>query len=316
MIRMILSRLVFSIATIVGVGLVLFLLTRSIADTPATIVLGVEATADEIVAFEERHGLDRPVLVQYSDWIASILLRGDFGRSFVTGRQATEEIARGLPVTLELVAAAFLIAVMLALPLGIVAAVYRGTWVDQAARIFGVAGLSIPGFWLGLLLVRFVSLELRLLPTGGFTPMGDGLVENLRTIILPAFALGVYQVAVISRMMRSSLLDVLSADYIRTATAMGLRRDKVLLYGLRNAMGPVISVAALSFGYTFGWALIIEQVFSIPGMSRSLLTAITQRDFVLVQGVVFVFTMIFIICNLSADILNAALNPRLRGATR
>jgi peptide/nickel transport system permease protein len=313
MLRMILSRFLYSAVTIIGVGLVLFLLTRSIGDSPAHVVLGIEATQDAILGFEKQHGLDRPVLVQYFDWISSILTRGDFGRSFVTGRQASDEIRRGLPVTLQLVVLAFFIALSAALPLGILAATHRGTWVDQVARILAVVGLSIPGFWLGLLLIRFISLELNLLPPGGYTPPSVGIGANLQTLILPAIALALYQIAMISRMMRSSLLDVLSQDYIRTATAMGLRRRKVLFYAVRNALGPVIPVAALSFGYTFGWALIIEQVFSIPGMSRSLLTAITQRDFILVQSIVFVFTLIFILCNLSADILNAALNPRLRG---
>lgn len=310
----VLARLVFSLATIFGVGLVLFLLTRSMGDTPATIVLGVDASREAVAEFEGRYGLDQPILLQYGQWVSGILLKGDFGRSFVTGREAAAEIARGLPVTLELVGLGFLFAIIVAIPLGVVAALFSGSWIDQAARVLAVVGLSVPGFWLALLLIRFVSLQMGLLPPGGFTPMEQGLWPHLRTVILPAFALGVFQIAVISRMMRSSLLDVLSADYVRTAVAMGLRRDKVLLYALRNALGPVISVAALCFGYTFGWALIIEQVFSIPGMSRSLLTAISQRDYVLVQAIVFVFTITFILCNLTADVINAALNPRIRGA--
>lgn len=312
MAKTILSRVAFSFATIFGVGLLLFVLTRSIGDTPANIVLGIEATPDAIASFEAQHGLDRSILAQYAGWVSSILTQGDFGRSFITNRSASQEILRGLPVTLELVVLAFIIAISIAIPLGTIAALHRGRWIDQVARVVGVVGLSIPGFWLGLLLVRFISLELKLLPPGGYVPLSEGLFANLRTVILPAFALGAYQIAVISRMMRSSILDVLSADYIRTATAMGLRRDEILRYAMRNALGPVISVAALSFGYTFGWALIIEQVFSIPGMSRSLLTAISQRDFVLVQAIIFVFTAIFIVCNLTADILNAVLDPRLR----
>lgn len=315
MLRMILSRALFSVATVVGVALVLFLLTRSMGDSPASIVLGADATFEAIAEFEARHGLDRPILVQYGDWLVRLVLRGDLGTSFVTGRQAADEVTRGLLVTLELVVLAFLFALAFAIPLGVLAAIHRGGWIDQLSRILAVAGLSVPGFWLGLLLIRFISLGMGWLPPGGFVPLADGIVDNLRTMILPAFALGVYQIAVISRMMRSSMLDVLSADHVRTARAMGLPGYKVLSYALRNALSPVISVAALSFGYTFGWALIIEQIFSIPGLSRSLLTAISQRDYVLVQAVVFVFTLIFILCNLLADMLNLALNPRLRGVS-
>jgi len=315
MLRMILSRALFSVATVVGVGLVLFLLTRSMGDSPASIVLGADATLEEIAAFEVRHGLDRPILVQYGDWLARLVLNTDLGTSFVTGRQAGDEVSRGLLVTMELVVLAFVFALAVAIPFGVLAALHRGRWIDQISRIIAVMGLSIPGFWLGLLLIRFMSLELGWLPPGGFVALSESITGNLRTMILPAFALGVYQIAVISRMMRSSMLDVLSADHVRTARAMGLPGYKVLLYALRNALGPVVSVAALSFGYTFGWALIIEQIFSIPGLSRSLLTAISQRDFVLVQAVVFVFTLTFILCNLAADLLNVALNPRLRGAS-
>lgn len=315
MLRMILSRALFSVATVVGVGLVLFLLTRSMGDSPASIVLGADATLEEIAAFEARYDLDRPILVQYGDWLTRLAFQGDLGTSFVTGRQAIDEVSRGLLVTLELVVLAFLFALAVAIPLGVLAALHRARWIDQLSRIIAVMGLSIPGFWLGLLLIRFVSLELGWLPPGGFVALTDSMAGNLRTMILPAFALGVYQIAVISRMMRSSMLDVLSADHVRTARAMGLPGYKVLLYALRNALGPVVSVAALSFGYTFGWALIIEQIFSIPGLSRSLLTAISQRDFVLVQAVVFVFTLTFILCNLVADLINVALNPRLRGTS-
>jgi peptide/nickel transport system permease protein len=312
MARAILSRVIQSIATLFGVCFILFLLTRSMGDTPASIVLGIDASPQAIAQFEAANGLDRPILVQYGSWVGSILLHGDFGRSFVTNRQAATEIERGLPVTLELISFAFAFALIVALPLGALAALYSGTLVDQAARVVGVVGLSIPGFWLALLLIRLVSLRLQLLPPGGLPPLFDDVWNNLRSAVLPSFALGVFQIAIISRMMRSSLMDVVSADYVRTAVAMGLRRHQILLYTLRNALGAVVSVAALCFGYTFGWALIIEQVFSIPGVSRALLTAISQRDYVLVQAIVFVFTLIFILCNLTADLLNLWLNPRLR----
>jgi len=314
MLRMLLDRLAFSILALLFVGLLLFVLTRGVPGSPARVALGLEATDTQIAQFEKDHGLDRPVVEQYIRWLGQLVLHGDFGRSFVTGRSMNALLTETLPITLELVLFAFAFAVAVALPIGVLSAVYEGTWIDHAARIFAVIGVSVPGFWLGLMLIRFPAVEFGWFPPGGFVPLSDGLVAHLQSIALPAFALGVYYIAILSRMTRSGLVETLGSEYVRTARALGLPRGRVLWYALKNALVPVVSVGAMSFGYMFGWALIVEYLFNIPGMSNALLTAVGQRDYFTMQAVVYVFTIIFIVSNLAADLLNRQLNPKLASA--
>ena len=311
MLRLLLDRLAFSVATLFGVGLCLFVLTRSIAGSPATIVLGTEATVQQIQQFNHDHGLDRPVLVQYWDWLRGVVGHFDFGHSLLTGQPVGPLVLSGMPMTFEIVGLAFVFAVLVALPLGIVSATWRGSAVDHLARVIAVAGVSVPGFWIGLMLIRYPAVELGWFPPGGFTPVSVGFGPNLLSVTLPAFALGIYYIAIMSRMTRSGLVDVSTRDYMRTARAMGLGRGRMLVYALKNALVPVVSVGAMSFGYMFGWALIVEYLFNIPDMSNALLTAINNRDFNVVQAIVFIFTLVFIFSNLVADMLNAWLNPKL-----
>ena len=314
MLRMLLDRLAFSILALLFVGLLLFVLTRGVPGSPARVALGLEATDTQIAQFEKDHGLDRPVVEQYIRWLDQLVLHGDFGRSFVTGRSMNALLTETLPITLELVLFAFAFAVAVALPIGVLSAVYEGTWIDHAGRIFAVIGVSVPGFWLGLMLIRFPAVEFGWFPPGGFVPLSDGLVAHLQSIVLPAFALGVYYIAILSRMTRSGLVETLGSEYVRTARALGLPRGRVLWYALKNALVPVVSVGAMSFGYMFGWALIVEYLFNIPGMSNALLTAVGQRDYFTMQAVVYVFTIVFIVSNLAADLLNRQLNPKLASA--
>lgn len=311
MLRLLIDRIMFSVATLLGVGLVLFVLTRSIAGSPATIVLGTEATPEQIRQFNHDHGLDLPVIVQYWHWLRDIVGRLDFGTSLLTGQKVAPTVLAGFPITFEIVGLAFLFAVAVALPLGIVSAVLRGSAADHIARLVAVLGVSVPGFWIGLMLIRYPAVEFGWFPPGGYTPLSEGLWPHVQSVVLPAFALGIYYIAILSRMTRSGLVDVSSRDYMRTARAMGLGRGRALAYALKNALTPVVSVGAMSFGYMFGWALIIEYLFNIPGISNALLTAISNRDFTMVQAIVFVFTLMFILSNLAADMLNAYLNPKL-----
>jgi peptide/nickel transport system permease protein len=314
MLRMLLDRLAFSILALLFVGLLLFVLTRGVPGSPARVALGLEATDTQIAQFEKDHGLDRPVVEQYIRWLDQLVLHGDFGRSFVTGRSMNALLTETLPITLELVLFAFAFAVAVALPIGVLSAVYEGTWIDHAGRILAVIGVSVPGFWLGLMLIRFPAVEFGWFPPGGFVPLSDGLLAHLQSIALPAFALGVYYIAILSRMTRSGLVETLGSEYVRTARALGLPRGRVLWYALKNALVPVVSVGAMSFGYMFGWALIVEYLFNIPGMSNALLTAVGQRDYFTMQAVVYVFTIVFIVSNLAADLLNRQLNPKLASA--
>ncbi len=314
MLRLLLDRILFAVATLLGVGLLLFLLTRSIAGSPATIVLGTDVTPEQIQQFNHDHGLDQPVLVQYWHWLQGVVDGLDFGKSMLTGQAVGPQILGAMPITFEIVGIAFVFAVLVALPLGILSATYRGRLIDHVARIVAVVGVSVPGFWIGLILIRFPAVEFGWFPPGGITPLSDGLWPHLQSIIMPAFTLGLYYIAILSRMTRSGLIEVSKLDYMRTARAMGLGRGLMLAYALKNALVPVVSVGAMSFGYMFGWALIIEYLFNIPGISNALLTAINNRDFNVVQAIVFVFTLVFIVSNLIADMLNAFLNPKLAHA--
>jgi peptide/nickel transport system permease protein len=314
MLSLLLRRAGFSLLSLLLVSCCLFMLTRAIPDSPARIVLGTDATGAQIDQFEHDHGLDRPVLVQYAAWLGHIVSEGDLGTSFITGRPVGADIIRTLPVTLELVVIAFMLACVVSVLAGTAQALLRETVVDYGIRLIAVLGVSMPGFWVALLLIYFLAVEQDWFPPGGFVPLSNGLAQHLNAIVLPTFCLAIFYMAVLSRMTRASLLDVLGLDYIRTARASGLPRRKVLTYALRNALVPVVTVAGMSFGYMFGWALIIEAVFNINGLSYALLTAIQQRDFALVQGVVMIFTAVFILANLASDLINGWLNPLLRAA--
>lgn len=311
---LLLRRAGFSLLSLLLVSACLFMLTRAIPDSPALIVLGQDATQAQVAQFEHDNGLDRPVIVQYVRWVGGIITRGDLGRSFISGRSVGGEISRTLPVTLELVVIAFSLACVVSLVAGTVSALLRDTAIDYGVRLVAVLGVSVPGFWLALLLIYFLAVEQDWFPPGGVIPLSAGLGAHLNAIVLPTFCLGIFYTAVLSRMTRSSLLEVLSLDYMRTARATGLSRRLVLIYALRNALVPVVTIAGMSFGYMFGLALIIETVFNINGLSHTLLTAIQQRDFALVQGVVMVFTFVFTLANLVADAANSWLNPRLAAA--
>jgi peptide/nickel transport system permease protein len=315
MLGLLLRRAGFSLLSLILVTSCLFILTRAIPDSPARIVLGQDASQAQMTQFEHDHGLDHPVTVQYAAWVEDLVLHGDLGKSFITGRAVGPDIAAALPVTLELVVVAFIFSCILSIVAGTISALLRDTVLDYGVRFVAVLGVSIPGFWLALVLIMAFAVDQDWFPPGGMEPWSAGWAAHLNSIVLPTFCLAIFYMAVLSRMTRSSMLEVLGQDYMRTARATGLARWRVLIYALRNALVPVVTVAGMSFGYMFGWALVIESVFNISGLSRALLTAIQQRDFVLVQGVVMVFTFIFILANLVADVTNAWLNPRMAAVT-
>jgi peptide/nickel transport system permease protein len=315
MLALLIRRAGFSLLSLVLVTSCLFILTRAIPDSPARIVLGQDVSQAQLSQFEHDHGLDRPVVVQYGDWLENLLVHGDLGRSFITGRPVGPDITATLPVTLELVVIAFVFSCVLSIIGGTLSALLRDTALDYGVRLVAVLGVSIPGFWLALVLIMALAVDRDWFPPGGVAPWSTGVAAHLNSIVLPVFCLAIFYLAVLSRMTRSSMLEVLGQDYMRTARATGLPGWRVLIYALKNALVPVVTVAGMSFGYMFGWALVIESVFNISGLSRALLTAIQQRDFVLVQGVVMVFTFIFILANLAADMTNVWLNPRMAAVT-
>lgn len=307
---LLIRRVVFSGAVLFIVSIALFTLVHLVPVSPARVVLGSEATVEQIKVFDHDHGLDQPILVQYWHWFSAVL-HGDFGKSYITNIPISGEIARSLPVTLEIVVLGFVFSVIAAVPLGLMSAFWKNSALDNVARVVSVVGVSIPGFWLGLLLISLCAIHFGWLPPGGYTPIHDGIVAHVKSVILPAFALGFYYIAILSRTTRASMVEVLAQDYVRTARAMGLSQLRIIGYVVKNGLAPVVSVAALSFGYMFGWALIIEQVFNIAGLSRDLLLAIQSRDYLTIEAIVLIITCFFLIANIVADLLYHALTPRL-----
>ncbi|HEY7623645.1 MAG TPA: ABC transporter permease [Candidatus Limnocylindria bacterium] len=315
MTRYLAQRLLGAIPTLVGVTLLTFLFIRLIPGDAIAARLGTSTalTPEQLASLRAYFGLDQPLLVQYWSWITS-LLRGDAGYSIRTGRPVFTEIAERLPATLELAAAAALIAIAIGIPLGLVSAVKPRSPVDVAARIGGLVGLSLPSFWLGTLIIVLFSLYLRWLPnTGGYVDFIRDPLANLKLLLFPAITLGLALAAATMRMTRSAMLDVLGADYIRTARAKGLRPGIVLRrHVLKNGLIVVVTLLGIQVGQLFGGAVVVEELFSVPGVGRMLLTAIVQRDYALVQGGVLAIAILFVAVNIVVDVLYGYLDPRIR----
>jgi len=305
-----LSKTASTVFVLLIVGALIFALTRLAPVSPAQVVLGFDASAAQVAAFEAQHGLDRGIVAQYGRWLADLPAHG-FGRSYVTNQSVNAEIAAKFPVTLEIVAVAFVLSVVGSMVLGCAAALYENSALDHAIRLFGVLALSMPGFWLGLLLIRQFSVELDWLPPYGITPLKDGLGAHLASLLLPALSIALYVAPAFMRLIRASMIEVLGSDYMRTARACGLKPARRLVYALRNALPPFLSMAAMSFGYMFGWAVVVELVFNIPGLSRAMLTAILQRDYPMIQAAVLVVTLVFVLANALADVALRLVNPRI-----
>jgi peptide/nickel transport system permease protein len=278
--------------------------------------MGTEASNPDnfakLEALREQMGLTKPIPVQYLSWIED-LARGDFGDSLRNKRPTFDLFMQKLPATLELMVGSMLFALFLALPLGILAAVKRGTTLDRAALGFVSAGLAIPGFWLGLTLILIFSVRLQWLPASGYVPFREDPVENIRRLILPSITLGTYLAASLMRFLRSDMIQVLGADYIRTARAKGLREKSVIMrHAMKNALIPVLTVAGLEVGALLGGAVIIEQVFGWSGVGWLTVQAIFDRDYPLVQTCVLFVTVGLILVNLVTDLAYGLLNPRMR----
>jgi peptide/nickel transport system permease protein len=307
------ARRVLAIVPVVfGISVLVFLLVHLIPGDVAQILLGTQATDQQIETLRRTFGLDRPLPIQYLDWLSHVL-RGDFGVSFRTNRPVLPDLVSRFGVTLQLTLVSMLVALLVAIPLGVASAANRGRGSDAVARVLALLGLSIPNFWLGTLLILFVSLVLHWLPPVGFVSLLDNPWQAIQTLILPSVALGTAVAAFIMRLVRSSLLEVLRQDYVRTARAKGLR-DRTVLYrhALKNAFIPVLTVIGVQVGYLLGGAVIIESIFSLPGMGRFLLDSISNRDYSIVQGGVLFIALIFSLVNLSVDLLYGWLDPRIR----
>lgn len=305
-------RLVTLVPTLVFVSMLIFGLQQLLPGDPAQILAGEDQNPELIAQLRLKLHLDEPLPVQYGYWIAGVL-QGDLGESARTQQPVLELLLQKLPVTLELALLSMLIALLIGLPAGVISAVKRGTFWDHSATVLGLSGLSMPNFWLGILMILLFSVELGWLPASGYVSPFENLKDNLASMIMPAFVLGSGIAAVLMRHTRSSMLQVLAADYVRTARAKGLReRVVVMKHALRNALTPVITLGALELGTLLSGAVLTEQVFTIPGFGKLIIDSVFNRDYAVVQGVVLVTATAYILLNLLADMAYFVFNPRLR----
>ena len=297
--------------TLLVVSVITFLVLRIIPGDPAQLILGADSPGDSLRELQHELGTDRPLPVQYVSWLGSVL-RGELGVSLRHKRPVIDLIVERLPVTLSLAGLALLIAMAVGLPLGVEAARRRNTAADYAALAFSEIGQSVPSFWLGILMILAFSLQLGWLPSGGFIPWSESLWQAMRHLIMPSVALGLVLAATIVRMERSSVLEVLAEDYMRTARAKGLAETQVIYrHALANALIPTVTIVGLQVGTLLGGAIIVEQIFSLPGLGRLVLFAVFNRDWPLIQGLVFFLATLTIALNFLVDLSYAWLDPRI-----
>jgi peptide/nickel transport system permease protein len=307
-----LRRIALIVPTLFFVSVLIFGLQQLLPGDPALALAGENQDPAVVAYLHQKYHLDRPFPVRYALWIQAVL-HGDLGESIRLKRPVLDLIREKLPVTGELALLALVIALAVGVPAGIIAAVKHNTAVDYGATTAALCGLSIPNFWLGILMILLFSVEWGVLPASGFVSPGESLKQNLLTLVMPAFVLGNAIAAVMMRHTRSAMLQVLSADYIRTARAKGLGELRVILrHALHNALVPVVTLGALEFGQLLSGAVLTEQVFTIPGFGKLIVDAVFSRDYAVVQGVVLCTATAYIALNLFADIAYVLINPRLR----
>jgi peptide/nickel transport system permease protein len=309
--KFLLRRLVYVVPMLFVTTLVVFSLILIIPGDPALALLGDNATEEKLAQLRSQLGLDQPVLIQYGNWLANAV-QGDLGRSLFTGEYVSEAVFSRLGVTFQVVVTAMIISFVLGMFFAITSIIKPNSWLDYAARFFGTLGTAIPNFWLAMLLVVLFSVKLGWLPATGFTSVFEHPGSFLKSVILPAFCLGAFGAAQITRQLRSSLIEVLESDYIRTAYSKGLLLWPVIWkHGLRNALLPVVTTAGLLFGNMLGATVVIESVFAIPGMGQLAVHSILQRDFPMLQGVVLVMVVMVLVINFITDVIYGILDPRI-----
>ncbi len=308
----ILKRIAALIPVLLIVGLIGFTLLSLIPGDPAAVMLGPEASMEDIIALRSEMGLDLPAPVRLFRWYVR-LFQGDLGYSIFLYRPVLQAIIERLEPTMLLTFMALIIAGVLGITMGITAAIKRGTFIDQMVMSLSLLGLSIPSFWLALILIVFFALTLGLFPVAGYSPIEDGWWKTLHHLTLPAFTLGFIQSAFIARMTRSSMLEVLNQDYIRTAKAKGLGFYKVIVvHALRNAFIPIVTVMGLSLGGLMAGAIVVETVFALPGIGQLVLASISRRDYPMVQGILLFIASVYVLVNFLVDVLYVILDPRIK----
>jgi peptide/nickel transport system permease protein len=304
--RYIARRLILLFPVVFGISLLVFMVVHLAPGDPIKLKLGSNYEAEVADVYREKYGLDKPVPVQYVTWLGRVV-RGDFGVSFFTNEPVLKMIADRAPITIMLAVGTMLVALIIAIPLGILAAVHRNSWFDNVSRVLSMLGVSLPVFWLGLILIIIFALWIPIFPPGGTVDE-----YGLKAIVLPSITLGVAFAALITRMMRSTMIDVLGEDYVRTARAKGLTERMVQYrHAFKNAFIPVLTVVGLQFGTILGGAVLTETIFNLPGLGRLLVDSVTRRDFPVIQGGVLFISLIFVMANLLVDVLYGVLDPRI-----
>jgi peptide/nickel transport system permease protein len=305
-------RLAISAVTFLLITLIVFTGVRMIPGDPARVMAGTDADEAGLQEIRAKYGLNDPIPVQYVRWLA-LALRGDLGESIRTREPVVKTVAMKLPITMQLAAFALVIAIGIAIPAGIFSAIRRNTAWDLLANAVSLCGVSIPSFWLGIMLILFLSVRLHVLPASGFVPFFDDPLGNLQRMIMPAFVLGAALAAVLMRQTRNSMIEVLSANYIRTAYSKGLaERVVVFRHALRNGLIPIVTILGLQMGTLMGGAVVTEQIFVVPGFGRLIVEAVFTRDYPLVQGVVLITASAYVLINLLVDVSYSLMNPRIR----
>jgi peptide/nickel transport system permease protein len=306
------KRILSAIPVLLIVSIVIFLIIHITPGNPASVILGEEATPAQIAELEESLGLNLPIHQQYFSWIAGVF-QGDLGTSYFMRAPVTDAIANSIVPTISLAIFAQIIALFIAIPIGVLAANKRGSLTDSSMMVFALLGMSIPSFLLALLLVLLFGVQLGWLPVAGFRPLSEGLLIHLRYLILPAISLGAIQAALIARMTRSSMLEVLNMNYIKSARAKGVKNFRLILkHAFRNALLPILTVVGQTFGTLITGAVVTETIFNIPGIGQLIINSVERRDFAVIQGVVLFITVLYIFLNLIIDILYGMIDPRVR----
>lgn len=310
--RYIAKRLLWALPVLVGASFIAFILIHLSPSDPARLMLGERAPPEQIEQLRRDLGLNQPLYIQYGEFLFDAI-RGDLGRSIRTSQPVLEMILERLPYTIQLAVGSLIISLSVAIPTGIIGAMHKGDNIDQSGRIGALLGISIPNFWLGLILIVFVAVPLSQFPIFGMTLVTDNLVEGVLSTFLPSIALGTALAALVMRLLRGGMLDEIGKDYVQTARSYGIANDEIMyVHVLKNAALPTITVIGLQLGYLIGGSVIIETVFSIPGIGQLAIESIFAQDFPVIQGVVLLVAVGFILSNLVVDLLYALLDPRIR----
>jgi len=312
MIGYVFKRVLSLIPILFVVSLVIFFIIHLTPGDPASYILGVEATEEQVESLKDQMGLNAPIYLQYLTWIGGVL-QGDFGYSYIVNESVLNIIGNNIIPTMTLALLAQIVAIVLSIPLGILAAIKRGTFIDQTVMIISLLGMAIPSFLLALILVLIFAVTLGWLPVAGYQGIENGIWNHLKFLVLPAISLGTIQAALIARMSRSSMLDVLNKDYIKMSKAKGMNRSRIILkHAFKNSLLPILTVLGQSFGALVTGAVVTETIFNIPGIGQLIVNSIERRDYTVIQGIVLYVTLIYVVINLVVDLLYGLIDPRVR----